>query len=92
MTTQFELCYVFLGLGYGKFDLFASWASCQIRKFSFEVGGGENVSGISGACTTHNFTYLVRGPWCTQFELCYVLLGLSYGIFDLFASWLHHWH
>ena len=24
---------------------------------------GENVPGIPGACTTRNFTYLVRGPW-----------------------------
>ena len=24
---------------------------------------GENVTGIPGACTTHNFTYLVRGPY-----------------------------
>ena len=24
--------------------------------------GGENVPGISGACATRNFTYLVRGP------------------------------
>ena len=30
---------------------------------SFEVGGGENVPGIPGACATRNFTYLVRGPW-----------------------------
>ena len=29
---------------------------------SFEVGGGENVPGIPGACATRNFTYLVRGP------------------------------
>ena len=29
---------------------------------SFEVGGEEYVSGIPGACATHNFTYLVRGP------------------------------
>ena len=25
-------------------------------------GGGENVPGIPGACATHNFTYLARGP------------------------------
>ena len=25
--------------------------------------GGENVPGIPGACATHNFTYLARGPW-----------------------------
>ena len=30
---------------------------------SFEVGGGENVPGIPGACATRNFMYLVRGPW-----------------------------
>ena len=27
-----------------------------------EVGGGKNVPGIPGACATHNFAYLVRGP------------------------------
>ena len=30
---------------------------------SFEVGGGENVPGILGACATRKFTHLVRGPW-----------------------------
>ena len=25
--------------------------------------GGENVSGIPGACATRHFAYLVRGPW-----------------------------
>ena len=30
---------------------------------SFEVGGGENAPGIPGACATHDFVYLVRGPW-----------------------------
>ena len=29
---------------------------------SLEVGGGENVPGIPGACTTRNFTYLITGP------------------------------
>ena len=29
---------------------------------SFEVGDGENVPDIPGACATRNFTYLVRGP------------------------------
>ena len=29
---------------------------------SLTRGRGENVPGISGACTTHNFTYLIRGP------------------------------
>ena len=30
--------------------------------FSFEAGDGKNVPDIPGACTTRNFTYLVRGP------------------------------
>ena len=30
--------------------------------------GGENVSGIPGACATRNFTYLARGPCCAR---CY---------------------
>ena len=29
---------------------------------SLICGGGENVPGIPGACATHNFTYLARGP------------------------------
>ena len=29
---------------------------------SLTRGGGENASGIPGACITHNFAYLVRGP------------------------------
>ena len=35
----------------------------RLLAVSFEVGGGETVSGIPGACTTHNSTYLVRGPY-----------------------------
>ena len=31
---------------------------------SLTRGGRENVLGISGACATLNFTYLVKGPWC----------------------------
>ena len=30
---------------------------------SLTRGGGENVPGIPGACATHNFTYLAKGPW-----------------------------
>ena len=33
---------------------------CMSR--SLTHGGGQNVPGIPGACATHNFTYLVRGP------------------------------
>ena len=35
----------------------------------------ENVPGIPGACTTHNFTYLVRGPY--KVNLVYVFSFLS---------------
>ena len=30
---------------------------------SLTRAGGENVPGIPGACATHSFTYLSRGPW-----------------------------
>ena len=30
---------------------------------SFEFGDAENVPDIPGACATHSFTYLARGPW-----------------------------
>ena len=30
---------------------------------SFEVGGGDKVPSIPGACATRKFTYLSRGPW-----------------------------
>ena len=33
--------------------------ACQDR---YNPEGGETIPGIPGACTTHNFTYLVRGP------------------------------
>ena len=32
---------------------------------SLTRGGGENVTGIPGACVTRKFTYLTRGPWGT---------------------------
>ena len=42
---------------------------------SLTSDGGENVPGIPGACTTHNFTYLAKGlcqiSW--RFELCSVV-------------------
>ena len=34
----------------------------------FEVGGGENVPGIPGACAICNFTYLTRDPWPPTFH------------------------
>ena len=41
---------------------------------SLTRGGGENVPGIPGACTTCNFTYLVRDPWL--------------GVWDMTRDWL----
>ena len=35
-----------------------------------EVGGGENVPGIPGACATQNFTYLVRGLCIPDWRGC----------------------
>ena len=39
--------------------------ACRYRLLavSFEVGGGESVPGIPGACASPSFTYLPRGPW-----------------------------
>ena len=39
---------------------------CKPGSLTGQVGDGENVSGISSACTTRNFPYLVRGPRWTQ--------------------------
>ena len=45
-----------------------AWPTCRdacrdcYLAVSFEIGGGENVPGIPGACTTQIVTYLVRGP------------------------------
>ena len=36
----------------------------RLLAVSFEVGAGENVPGIPGACSTRNFAYLERGPLC----------------------------
>ena len=46
-----------------------AWRTCRdacwdhLLVVSFEVGGGENVPDIPGACATRNFTCLVRGPF-----------------------------
>ena len=46
-----------------------AWRTCRdacrdrsVIAVSFEVGGGDNVPGIPGACATRNFTYLVKKP------------------------------
>ena len=47
-----------------------AWRTCRdvcrdrYLAVAFEVGGGEIVPGIPGACTTRNFPYLVRAPGC----------------------------
>ena len=38
------------------------YAGIANLRFPLKVGGVENVPGIPGACTTHNFMYLLRGP------------------------------
>ena len=44
-----------------------AWRACRDTcrdlklAVSFEVGGGENIPGIPGACANRNFGYLVRG-------------------------------
>ena len=54
-----------------------AWRTCRdacrdrYLAVSLEVGGGENVPGIPGACATQDFAYLVRGPWLTP---CWILL------------------
>ena len=46
-----------------------AWRTCRdacrgcYLAVSVEVGGGQNVPGIPGACATRNITYLARGPW-----------------------------
>ena len=47
------------GMHYGTCLTHVSWCMSG----SLTRGGGENVPGIPSACATHNFTYLVRGPW-----------------------------
>ena len=54
---------------------------------SLTRGGGENVPGIPGACTTRNFAYLVRSPHQTDNESNAISLSCMlpdrYGISDL---------
>ena len=51
---------------------------------SLTCGGGENVPGIPGACASHNFTYLARGPCCQFFV---------YPPIRIMVIWAdRHWH
>ena len=55
-------------------------ASYQIRNITgYACGGGENVPGIPGTCTTRKFTYLARGPWHEIFSDLGTILMLSPG-------------
>ena len=47
------------GMHHGTCVTHAPWCMSG----SLTHGDGENVPGISGVCATHNFTYLIRGPW-----------------------------
>ena len=38
----------------------------RLLAVSLDIGGGDNVPGIPSACATRNFTYVVRGPWCSK--------------------------
>ena len=51
---------------------------------SLTRGGEENVPSIPGACATHNFTYLARGPLLTSVQ--WTCVGLS----QTFTINLHH--
>ena len=74
-------------------------------RFPLKSAGGENVPGIPGACATHNFTYLVRGPCSGKQQSCAVLdhyeghLLVSSGFHrkvqscrNRFHVWYHHGH
>ena len=71
--------------------------ACRNRKLavSFEIGGGENVPGIPGACATRNFVYLARGPWrrSDTVLLCLFHCGLvtPYDIVDMDHHWTWWW-
>ena len=47
---------------------------------SLTRGGGENIPGIPGACATHNFTYLVRGPCDCDYANSIVVLQLPFSL------------
>ena len=47
------------GMHYGTCVTHVPWCMSG----SLTRGGGGSVPGIPGACTTRNFTHLVRGPW-----------------------------
>ena len=57
---------------------------------SLTGGGGENVSGIPGACANRNFTHLARDPWllaCTVQDNLVPWVPYRYQYTSIF-----HWH
>ena len=60
--------------------------ACRDRQqaVSYEVGGGQNVPGIPGACTARNFAYLVRGP---SQELSSRFVVLQWGCVKELCKW-----
>ena len=66
-----------LGMHHGTCVTHVPWCMSG----SLTRGGGENVPGIPGACATRNFTYLVRGPWYTEYQLMaqpvYLLVAIT---------------
>ena len=58
--------------------------------------GGENVPGIRGACTTRNFTYLVRGPLvardCPNYNLTGSSVTTNLTWWRLLFSWIYTLH
>ena len=47
------------GMYHGMCDTYMPWCTSG----SLTDGGGENIPAIPGACSTRNFTYLVRSQW-----------------------------
>ena len=54
------------GMHHGSCVTHVPWC----KSGSLTRGRGENVSGISDACATHNFAYLVRGPYIKTLTKC----------------------
>ena len=59
---------------------------------SFEVGGGENVPGIPGACATRSFTHLIKGPLRVLSEMHKLHCSINNGSqFNRFVIWNQRW-
>ena len=60
------------GMNHGTCVTHVPWC----MSVSLTRGDGENVPSISGACTTHNFTYLVRGPYTVNLVYAFSFLSM----------------